>query len=459
MSETLEDNWVADSDALLPGPAPPSSPPMIQPPTSPKAAMNKAVSKLLATDAPSSDPLTGNTIRHDIRHQPTPLPIGRPSILMQKSTNRSSINLSPTPPAHQFNPLFGTPIGGGPALTPYNFQTSFPPLQPITPELRTGTPKRILTNPVNKAPPAKRQAPTDQASMNDLLLRQNEDMAKEINELKKMITNLGNQMTNSMATLQRTTFGKLDGIHRAFNDRPNNGPKDQNPPPKNNQQAPPQNPTQTKKNKGKGPAENTTRPPPAPTADNYDHPYQTGWGPGNPSSGPPAPPTNTWATVTKNGKAQKDNPTGPKQKNKGPATTKTMIVQRSGEEKNENLNLLHLRNTINKDLIEAKAPESLQITGISWNQKGNMMLYTRDGFQNGDFDLHQAIISKAVAAADPSSLYVNKQETWYKLTVHGVSLETYPDTATGMADLKRELEYCNRDLHIITEPRYFTCQT
>ncbi|KAL0630311.1 hypothetical protein Q9L58_010842, partial [Maublancomyces gigas] len=116
-----------------------------------------------------------------------------------------------------------------------------------------------------------------------------------------------------------------------------------------------------------------------------------------------------------------------------------MIVQRAGEDKNEELNLLHLRNTINKDLIEAKAPESLQITGISWNQKGNMMLYTRDGFQNGDFDLHQAIISKAVAAADPSSLYVNKQETWYKLTVHGVSLETYPDTAIGMADLKREL--------------------
>ncbi|KAL0630291.1 hypothetical protein Q9L58_010862, partial [Maublancomyces gigas] len=195
---------------------------------------------------------------------------------------------------------------------------------------------------------------------------------------------------------------------------------------------------------------------PATTADNYDHPYQTGWGPGNPPPAPPAPPINTWATVTRNGKAQKDGPTGPKGKNKGPPTTKTMIVQRSGEEKNENLNLLHLRNTINKDLIEAKAPESLQITGISWNQRGNMMLYTRDGFQNEDFDLHQAIISKAVAAADSSSLYVNKQETWYKLTVHGVSLETYPDTAIGMADLKRELEYCNRDIHIITEPRYLT---
>ncbi|KAL0630223.1 hypothetical protein Q9L58_010930, partial [Maublancomyces gigas] len=164
-----------------------------------------------------------------------------------------------------------------------------------------------------------------------------------------------------------------------------------------------------------------------PTAENSSHPFQHGWGPG---TEPPAPPSNTWATIAKNGKAQKENQSPPKQKEKKAHTTKSIIVQRSGEEKKGNLNLLHLRNTINKDLIEAKAPESLQITGISWNQKGNMMLYTRDGFQNGDFDLHQAIISKAVAAADPSSLYVNKQETWYKLTVHGVSLETYPDTAT-----------------------------
>ncbi|KAL0630265.1 hypothetical protein Q9L58_010888, partial [Maublancomyces gigas] len=44
----------------------------------------------------------------------------------------------------------------------------------------------------------------------------------------------------------------------------------------------------------------------------------------------------------------------------------------------------------------------------------------------------------------------------HKLKVHGVSLEIYPDTATGMADLKRELEYCNTDLNIATEPRYMT---
>ncbi|KAL0630202.1 hypothetical protein Q9L58_010952, partial [Maublancomyces gigas] len=209
MSETPEDDWVADSDALLPGPAPPSSPPITQTPASPKAAMNKAVSKLLAVDTPSSDPLTGNTTRHDIRHQPTPLPIGPPLILLQRSANRSPTrNPSPAIPAHQFNPMFGAPIGSGQIFTPYNFQTSFPPLQSITPEPRTGTPKRALTNPANKAPPAKRQAPTDQASMNDLLLRQNEEMAKEIGELKMMITNLGNQMTNTMAALSRTVIGK-----------------------------------------------------------------------------------------------------------------------------------------------------------------------------------------------------------------------------------------------------------
>ncbi|KAL0630248.1 hypothetical protein Q9L58_010905, partial [Maublancomyces gigas] len=168
------------------------------------------------------------------------------------------------------------------------------------------------------------------------------------------------------------------------------------------------------------------------------------------------PPANTWATVTKNGRIQKDSKTPPKEKTKKPATTKSMIVQRTGDEKNETLNLLHLRNSINRDLIEAKAPESLQVTGISWNQKGNLMLYTRDGFQNEDIDLHQAVITTAVAKADPTPLFVNKQETWHKLTIHGVSLETYPDTATGMMDLKRELEYCNTNLQIATEPRYMT---
>ncbi|KAL0633817.1 hypothetical protein Q9L58_007249 [Maublancomyces gigas] len=214
MSETREDDWVADRDTLLPGPAPLSSPSTNQPSRSPKAAMNKAISKVLAAITSSSDPLTGNTTRHDIRHQPTPLPIGNPSILLQKSTNRSTTrNLSPALPTHQFNPLFGAPIGGGPSFTPYNFQTSFPPLQSITPESRAGTPKRALTNPVNRATPAKRQAPTHQASMNDLLHHQNEDMTKEICELKMLITNLSNQMTNAMAALSRTVVGKVDGIH------------------------------------------------------------------------------------------------------------------------------------------------------------------------------------------------------------------------------------------------------
>ncbi|KAL0630283.1 hypothetical protein Q9L58_010870, partial [Maublancomyces gigas] len=285
--------------------------------------------------------------------------------------------------------------------------------------------------------------------MNDLLLRQNEEMAKEIGELKMLITNLGNQMTNTMAALSRTVIGKVDGIHRSFNVSPATKSKNQSPDQKDNQQ----HSTTNKKGKGKGPAGNAAAPP-LTTADNGNHPFQHGWGPG---TEPPAPPENTWATITKNGKTQKDNQSPTKQKRKNPInTTKSMIIQRSGEEKDEALNLFHLRNTINRDLIEAKAPESLQVTGISWNQKGNLMLYTREGFLSGDFDLHQAIISKAVSTADPSSLFVNKQETWHKLTVHGVSLTDYPDTAIGMAKLKRELEFGNADLHITTEPRYMT---
>ncbi|KAL0630493.1 hypothetical protein Q9L58_010660 [Maublancomyces gigas] len=445
ISETREDDWVADSDALLPGPAPPppSSPPTV--PRSPKAAMtntNKnSATRHFPAETPSSDPLTGRSTRHDIRHQPIPLRSNNSQILPQKSACQSPKTTDL--PTHEYNPMFGNPIGGGTTLSPYNFQTSFLPLPS-----RAGTPKRPLMNPINKPRPANCQAPTDQAGINDLLLRQNEEMTKKFTELKMLITNLGNQMTNSMAALAGTVIGKVDGIHRTFNAFPNTTPKNQPNPRNSNQQ-----PTTDKKGKGKEPAERLAAPPPTPDRRKQRSPLPTRVGTRN----------NITRTTSqhmgqchKKQKDTKDNQTPPKEKKKKPATTKSMIVQRTGEEKNKTLNLLHIRNSINRDLIKAKAPESLQVTGISWNQKGNLMLYTRDGFQNEDFNLHQAVITTAVAKADPTSMFVNKQETWHKLTVHGVSLETYPDKAIGTADLKREVEYCNTNLQIATEPRYMT---
>lgn len=76
--------------------------------------------------------------------------------------------------------------------------------------------------------------------------------------------------------------------------------------------------------------------------------------------------------------------------------TEYMILQHSSDTKDDKLNRLHLGKTMKRDLIPAKASDSLQETGILSNQEGNMLLYTRSGLQNLDFDLHQASIIEAV---------------------------------------------------------------
>lgn len=96
--------------------------------------------------------------------------------------------------------------------------------------------------------------------------------------------------------------------------------------------------------------------------------------------------------------------------------------------------IISLRNTINRVLVAVKAAESLQITGSRWNQKGNMLLYTHCGFKNLDFDLHQDTIANAVQQADPQTLNVNKQETWNKISIHGINIEEYANNNNGMED-------------------------
>lgn len=98
-----------------------------------------------------------------------------------------------------------------------------------------------------------------------------------------------------------------------------------------------------------------------------------------------------------------------------------MITYPSNDSKEDKLNLLYVRNTINRDLIASKASARIQVTGNSWNQKGNILLYTHSRFQSLDFDLHLVTITKAVQEANPQTLHVNKQETWYKVFIHGIT--------------------------------------
>lgn len=130
---------------------------------------------------------------------------------------------------------------------------------------------------------------------------------------------------------------------------------------------------------------------------------------------------------------------------------KTMIVHCSRDTKDDKINLLHLRNTINRDIITAKAPESLQVTGISWTRRG-ICSTTRAAVSR----TRTPTTTKAVQQADYLTLHVNKQDTWYRVSIHGISMENYPDNINGIADLRHELEFQNTGLRINTEPRYMT---
>lgn len=76
----------------------------------------------------------------------------------------------------------------------------------------------------------------------------------------------------------------------------------------------------------------------------------------------PPPPAKPWDTVTTNGKAPKKAHTATSP-TPTTSTTKAKIAHGSEDIKNEEINLLHLRNTINRTLLASKAPGSLQITG------------------------------------------------------------------------------------------------
>lgn len=119
-------------------------------------------------------------------------------------------------------------------------------------------------------------------------------------------------------------------------------------------------------------------------------------------------------------------------------TTKSMITNKSSDSKNETLNLLRLRNTINRYRISAKAPESMQVTEISWNQKGTIRLYTCSGFQNLDLDLHQGTTTDAVQHAGLFNPHVYRQEILriqaYKLP-NQVTKETERKRDTGQTPM------------------------
>jgi hypothetical protein len=158
---------------------------------------------------------------------------------------------------------------------------------------------------------------------------------------------------------------------------------------------------------------------------------------------------NTWATVAKKAKTQKEN--GPPKRSE-----RTIIIHRNVDEKNEQADIFEMRKTINMYLTTQKAPPNFRIAGIQWNRRGNLTLTTTGTFTEEELGKYQTTIEEQVKKFDQEITSVSKQETWTKLIVHGVDLTQFPDTDVGMADLKLELETFNDGLKLAANPRYLT---
>jgi hypothetical protein len=159
----------------------------------------------------------------------------------------------------------------------------------------------------------------------------------------------------------------------------------------------------------------------------------------------------TWATVAKKGKAVKENPNTPAKR-----MERTIIVHRSTNAKNDEIDIYHMRDTINTYLNKAKAPASLTISGIQWNRRGNLTLTMLNKFTEQELAPHLWVIEEPVKTCDESISMVGKQETWSKLIVHGVDTYQFQDSEEGMRGLQTELETFNEGLGLATTPRYLT---
>lgn len=176
-----------------------------------------------------------------------------------------------------------------------------------------------------------------------------------------------------------------------------------------------------------------------------------------------SPPVSTYATVaastsplitTTNNNTTKESTSKGTSKHPTKAE-RTLILLRSSNEKTT-LNLLQLRETLNKTLREIKAPSNAIIISITQNFRGNFVLLTRDDCRADTLLPYKETLEKKIKEADPDVQGLKQQETWAKVMVHGISLVNFKDTPEGMQVLKQEIEQCNSNVTLMNLPRYMS---
>jgi hypothetical protein len=124
-------------------------------------------------------------------------------------------------------------------------------------------------------------------------------------------------------------------------------------------------------------------------------------------------------------------------------------------QKPEGTDLIAVRNTINSALKEAGAPDNAIVTHIDTNLRNNIVIHTGKTCKAESLRPYTTQINKAISTVITDAPSIRIHEKWTKIMVHSVSLDHFPETATGMALLQEEIEKYN-SCKLTCPPRYLT---
>jgi hypothetical protein len=90
---------------------------------------------------------------------------------------------------------------------------------------------------------------------------------------------------------------------------------------------------------------------------------------------------------------------------------------------------------VNVALCRANAPTNVASATVRKNISGNLMLTPSPYTSAQELLPHLDLIHEATHAVNPALLPPCLNEKWYKLAIHGIPTDHYPDTTDGMRDL------------------------
>jgi hypothetical protein len=104
----------------------------------------------------------------------------------------------------------------------------------------------------------------------------------------------------------------------------------------------------------------------------------------------------------------------------------------------------------------AKAPTNVAIVTVRNNMSSNLILKPSPHTSTQELLPHLDLIHEAAHMVNPSLLPPLLNEKWYKLAVHGIPTDYYPDTEEGIHRLQEDIEQSNGPLTLAQPPRYMS---